>query len=178
MRKKKTIHSAIFQLKQDLLSSLRNRSMFAKIINDIKNSLDYQAIAVVSNDLSHLSPSFNRLIYGNLFPKSYGELGVCNPYFVRPESIENEIRWVIHQMQKHENAILQYSKTREKIETQVLLGSYDEALTELQKFQNEYGVSIWCIETKLIIYYLQNKTKKVLDFMTDINTSQKERRIL
>lgn len=174
MRKKKTIHSAIFQLKQDLLSSLRNRSMFAKRINDIKNSLDYQAIAVVSNDLSHLSPSFNRLIYGNLFPKSYGELGVCNPYFVRPESIENEIRWVIHQMQKHVNAILQYSKTREKIETQVLLGSYDEALTELQKFQNEYGVSIWCIETKLIIYYLQNKTKKVLDFMTDINTSQKD----
>lgn len=174
MKKKKAIHSDIFQLKQDLLSSLGDRSMFAKKINDIKNSANYQAISVVSRDLCHLSPYYKRLIYGNLFPKSYNELGVCNPYFIRPESIENEIRWVIHQIQKHGNAILHFSKTRESVETKILLGNYDDALIELQQFQNECGVSIWCIEAHLIIYYLQNKTKKVLDFLTDINICQKD----
>lgn len=123
MKKKKAIHSDIFQLKQDLLSSLGDRSMFAKKINDIKNSANYQAISVVSRDLCHLSPYYKRLIYGNLFPKSYNELGVCNPYFIRPESIENEIRWVIHQIQKHGNAILHFSKTRESVETKILLGN-------------------------------------------------------
>lgn len=173
MKRKKVINSNIFQLKQDLLSSLRDRSLFAKKINGIKNSPNYSAITVVSRDLSRISPTFEQLIYGNMFPKSYSNLGVCNPYFIKPESIDNEIRWAIHQIQKHEKAISRFSITRRNVEDKILLGYYDEALVELQYFQQEFGMSIWGIEMKFVIFYLQDETKKVLEFITDINNEQK-----
>ena len=174
MKNKRVINSEIFQLKQDLLSSLGDRVLFAKKIDAIKKSGNYSAITVVSRELSRLSSSFDHLIYGHMFPRSYGELGVCNPYFIKPESIENEIGWVIHQIRKYEKAIQQFSTTRESVEKKVLLGYYHDALVEIQQFQNENGVSIWCIEMTLVIFYLQDKTKKVLDFITDVNNNQKK----
>lgn len=174
MRKKKILHSELFQLKQDLLSSLRDRSAFARKIHAIKNSGNYSNIKVVSKDLCRISPSFEHLIYGYLFPRSYSELGVCNPHVIKSESVTNEIRWIIHQLQKYEYAIQCYSKTKEDIETFILLGKYNEALSEIQSFQERYGVSIWCIEMRLIIYNLQKDTKKILEFITDVNNSQKD----
>lgn len=173
MKKKKNIHSDIFQLKQDLLASLRDKSTFAKKIHAIKNSANYSAMSVVSKDLCRLSSTFEFLIYGNLFPSTFSKLGGCNPYVIKSESLENEIRWTIHQIQKHGEKIGVFSQTKEQVEKDVLLGNYQKALNELQGFQVKYGVSIWEIETRLVIYYLQGDTKKILDFVTEINNSQK-----
>ena len=134
MRKKKHIQSNIFQLKQDLLSSLKDRSSLARKIHAIKNSDDYSNITKVSRDLCKISPSFEHLIYGYLFPASYSQLGVCNPHIIQSESLSNEIRWTIHQIQKHKNAIQTFSMVRATVEKYVLLGSYEEALKEILSF--------------------------------------------
>lgn len=174
MKRKKTIHSETFQLKQDLLSSLRDRAAFARKIHAIKNSDNYSNIKIVSKDLCRMSPSFEHLIYGHLFPLTYSKLGVCNPYVIKSESVVNEMRWIIHQLQKYESAIQCYSKTREDVENLILLGKYNDALSRIQSFQEKYGVSIWIVEIRLVIYNLQKDTQRILDFITDVNNSQKE----
>lgn len=174
MKKKKLVQNDAFQLKQDLLYRFKDKLSFARKIHSIKNSANYSAITLVARDLNKLSPIFGKMIYGNMFPKSYKDLGVCNPHFIKPKSLENEIRWITLQLHKNENVIKHFAEIRNLVEKNILLGNYDEALSTIHQFQSKYGKSIWCIEMQLVAYYLQDETKKVLELITDINNNQKE----
>lgn len=55
------------------------------------------------------------------------------------------------------------------VERLILLAEYDDALSLLEDINVEFGVSIWFLEMKILIYMYQGKRSKALELVSDIN---------
>lgn len=173
MAKTKKRNSEIYSLKQVLLTSLSKKHELARVLFGYKNIGEYKYLNQAITELSKTAPIFEYLVYGTLLPRKFSDLGKCKIAFIKPISVENEIKWTLNQIHKCKAYLEDMIKIKTDVETCIILGQYEDALRNLERMQNKYGVSMWLIEMNILIYYRKYDINKVVEYVSKINTEQK-----
>lgn len=159
-----------YQLRQELLHSFRKSTKnYSEFANSMKNSSDRGEVSSVLLQLFRSLPAYERLIYGNVFPRTIDQLGLGTTYFYIPESLENELYWLLIPIRHHKAQILEFIELRDAIYDYIMLGQYDVAIEKLNASVKHLGYSMWFFEMKTIIYCQQNKMKEVYSMVSDVN---------
>lgn len=164
-----------YQLRQDFLHSFRKSTKnYAEFANSMKNSSDRGEVSSVLLQLFRSLPAYERLIYGNLFPKTIEQLGLGTTHFYRPENLENELYWLLIPIRHHKAQLRKFVSLRDEVANHIIQGDYDRALEELNASVSHLGFSIWYFEMKTIIYCQQDKMKEVYSMISDVNRRKKD----
>ncbi|BAX81943.1 hypothetical protein [Labilibaculum antarcticum] len=163
-----------YQVKQNLLSSFRNPKECAEKINDLKNSTDYSLVNSLVQYLKKNIPPFEKCLFGNSLPEKITELGTHKTYFYKPESLKNEINWIILSIKNSKEIIKKFIVLRKSFEHEILLGENDKALQILSVVEKEIGVSIWLYESKLLVFELMKKPEEAITLLSKINEARLE----
>lgn len=158
-----------YQIKQNLLNTLGDQRKCAKIINSLKNNIDYNAINNIVTYLNKNIPPFEKRFFGNSFPKTIKELGTYNTYFYKPKSLKNEINWIILSVKFNKDLIRRFLDLRKSFEHAILLGEFNKALQILSTVEKDTGVSIWLYESKFLVYELMKKPEDAVSLLSSIN---------
>ncbi|NDP22726.1 MAG: hypothetical protein GZ091_16850 [Paludibacter sp.] len=163
-----------YQIKQNLLNTFSNPKDCAKIVNGIKNNSDYNVVNTLVPYVIKNIPAFEKRFFGNTFPKVAMELGTLKTYFYKPESLKNEINWVILSVKYNKDLIKNFLYLRKSFEHAILLGEFEKALQLLSNTEKEIGVSIWLYESKMLVYELMKKPEDAISLLSSINESRIE----
>lgn len=116
-----------------------------------------------------------KIIWGNVLPKTIEELGVGgNCYFFKPESLDNEINWILHELKPYKEQLLYFVQMRDEVERSILVGDYLTAEKYLNSSLKQLGYSVWYYEMKLTIFGYQDNLEKCISIVSDVNQSKKE----
>lgn len=153
--------------------SLRNSAaLAAELKNCGRNDLIYETL----KNIIKITPSVRNVILGNGKPEIIEDLGTGkNCYFFKPISVENEINWAIHCLKQYQNLLPLYINVRDKIETLILKGDFDEADRILDSSIKDLGHSVWYYEMKLTIAGYQEKIDRAWELLSEVNTKKKKR---
>lgn len=162
-----------YQIKQNLLNTFSSPKDCAKIVNSLKNS-DSNTVSTLVPYIIKNIPAFEKRFFGNTIPKSNLELGTLKTYFYKPESLKNEINWIILTIKHYNELIKKFIQFRDGFEHNVLLGDFDKALQILSDVEKEIGVSIWLYESKMLVYELMNKPEDAISLLSNINEARIE----
>lgn len=88
------------------------------------------------------SPDLVRVIHGDPFPSNYDQM-FRTPAVGRALSTVSEAVWAICRCCMHGSELKLYLENREKFESCMLQGAFDEAATLLASHQERLGVSLW-----------------------------------
>ena len=166
-----------YQLRQELLHSFRKSTKnYAEFANSMKNSSDRGEVSSSLLQLFRTLPAYERLIYGNLIPKTIEQLGLGTTHFYIPESLENELYWLLIPIRHHKAQMLEFIALRDSVYDLIMLGKYDEAIDKLNTSVKHLGYSMWFFEMKTIIYCQQDKMKEVYSMVSDVNRRKKNDR--
>jgi hypothetical protein len=161
-----------YQIKQNLLNTFSNTKDLAKIVNGLKNNSDYNIVNTIVPYVIKNIPAFEKRFFGNAFPKAVMELGTQETYFYKPESLRNEINWVILSVKYNKDLIKRFLYLRKSFEHSILLGEFDKALQVLSNAEKEIGVSIWLYESKMLVYELMKKPEDAISLLSSINEAR------
>lgn len=167
MKKKKI--SCNHEFVESYLRSKGNKKEMGRFVDSLKKMGDYNNVSSLIVHLKKLDSQVFYHFFGNLWPKDIQSLGKCNESFFYPNSIENEIEWMVYQIKKNKEKLRKLIKIRESIEHDILLGKYAEASNTLYCIPKEYGYSIWYYEMFFLVYCLQEKRKDALNLISEIN---------
>ena len=143
--------------------------MIARTLHDFKRELDYGELVESLPEIMKIDPRFKRLIWGNLFPKDYNELGVGNNYFYRSDGVSYEINWIIIQIAKHKEYVSSFIQSRDLIYKYLALGDCDRVEYEIRKVEEELGVSVWTTEMRLMTNSFADREAKSFELLERIN---------
>lgn len=162
-----------YQIKEDFLRNL-SKNTVSQTANQLKNGYDYSELMSALPEIMKIDSRFKKLIWGNLFPKSYAELGVGNNYYFRSEGVINELNWILLQIAKHKTQIETFVLARDSIFRYLVLGDYKRAEYEIRKLEEDIGVSVWSTEMKLMANTLSGNEIRSFDLLTVINQAAEE----
>ncbi len=148
--------------------------MIARTLHDFKRELDYAELVESLPEIMRIDSRFKRLIWGNLFPKDYKELGVGNNYYYRSDGVIYEINWIIIQIAKHKESISSFIQSRDLVYTYLALGDYDRVEYEIRKLEEDLGVSVWTTEMRLMSNSFAEREAKSFELLERINRSAEE----
>ena len=151
-----------YQIKQNFLNAMQNRKSMADLGTSLKNWDDKTFAYNTLNDLIKNLPVIEKMIYGNLFPNFY-----------KPESLDNEIDWLLNLFKNHIDEIRVFISIRDRFEKYFLLGRFDEAMTVLEE-SKALGQSIWYYEMKTLLYSYMGRMMEAVKMITELNLERKE----
>ena len=162
----------IYHFKERFLKGGLSKQKISETMNQFKKELDFNELLMVLPELMKIDSRFKYLIWGNLFPKDYTQLGVGNNYYYRSEGVIFEINWLLVQIAKNKNKLREFVKCRDTVYKYLALGDFDRAEYEIQEIENSFGVSVWTTEMRLTIYSLNENEKQSFDLLEKINQSR------
>lgn len=164
----------IYHVVQQFLNAKCDKKACARTAASLKYDVTGSVLCQSLDNLFKLSPHYEKLLWGNLFPLSVEELGEGNSYFFKSDNIIGDFNWLYIIVSKHKELISYYIEIRNDVEKAILLGHYDIALTLLDNLRNRCGVSVWFYEMKLLIYSYSGNEYKSLELLTEINEKKKD----
>lgn len=103
-------------------------------------------------------------ITANLFPR---ETNILGKYLEADftDDIRLELRWQCKLFSKYVDEINRFILLKEKFDELILEGRYRNALSYLEDVEKEFGVSLWILENKILLYRKLdlNVKKEILD---------------
>jgi hypothetical protein len=90
-------------------------------------------------------------INGNFFPPTISEISRWSEIEFGTQ-FDLELRWNMKIFYEYREAINDFVKTKNNVETLILQERYQEALDILSNFEEKYGVSLWLLENKIYLY--------------------------
>lgn len=163
-----------YQVIASFLSNSGNKKDWLRTAFSLKNCGNTNLISSSTDRIQKTLPVIDRTIWGNAQPESLSKLGNgANCYFFKPESLDNEINWVITGLRRYEKQLKEYVKMRNEVERYILLGNYDDALTIIESSIKKIGYTVWYYEMKLLIYGYQDKVDKYVSLLTSVNQEKK-----
>lgn len=162
-----------YQIVQNFLNAMQNRKSMADLGTSLKNWDDKSYAYRTLNNLIKNVPVMEKMVYGNIFPKTVRELGCGVRYFYKPESLDNEIEWLLNLFKNHTEEICGFISIRDRFEKAFLLGRFDNAISILEEC-NTYGVSLWYYEMKTLLYSYRGRMIDAVKMITELNMERKE----
>jgi hypothetical protein len=138
-----------------------------------KNALEYKILCQIADGIGNNVKPFKFTIYGNSLPKTIEDLGKSDTLY-KPESVENEIKWVLISIRKYSKELALFIILKKEFEKNFLLGDYLKAESVLETVLNETGYSLWYIEAKFLLLEYQNKSEEQKEFLSEINKANKK----
>lgn len=164
----------VYHVVQQFLNAKCEKKACARAAANLKYDVTGSVLRQSLETLFKVSPHYEKLLWGNLFPLSVEELGEGNSYFFKSSSIIGDFNWLYIQVSNHKKLISYYVEIRNDVEKAILLGNYDKAITLLEELKEKCGVSVWFYEMKLLIYSYSGNERKSLELLTEINEKKKE----
>jgi len=164
-----------YQIKQNLLQVIGKYKKCSQIVFALKNNEDFNVTTQIVSETLKTIPQFEKRYWGNMIPKTINELGKEKVYFYKPQSLKNEINWIILGIKQHIEIIKKFIKYRKTFEHQVLLGEYHKALETLDTVEKEIGVSIWFYESKFVVYEMMGAQDKSIMLISQINEAKQSK---
>jgi hypothetical protein len=152
-----------------VLSSTKKKNA----LHILKNALDYKVLCQLADGLSSSIKPLKFTIYGNPLPKTIEDLGKSDLLF-KPETLESEIKWALLSIRKYSKELSIFLLQKKEFERNFLLGNYTKAESILESVLNEFGYSLWYIESKFLLLEYQNKSEEQKEFLSEINESNKK----
>lgn len=144
----------------------------------LKNCGNTELIVSSTDRIRHTLPYIDRAIWGNALPDSIRTLGNGdNSFFFKPESLDNEINWVITGLRRYAAQLTDYVKMRSEVERHIMLGNYDDALAILDASLKKIGHTVWYYEMRLLIYGYQENLDKCCMLLTTVNQEKKKDKV-
>ena len=166
-----------FQVISSFLSAHGKKKEWAKIACQLKDCGNQELIYQSLSRISRTMPAIDDVIWGNTLPKNIRQLGSGNNcYLFKPESIDNEINWLLLSLRKYKTELLYFVKSRQEVERAILLGQYDVANRMLEDTIKHIGHSIWYYEMKCVIYGAQDRFERIYELATYINKEKKDQK--
>ncbi len=156
-------------IKQLYLNVMGNRRMMEETSSELKKKGDFSAVSAALNSLFQSNSKYEKLVHGYLKPLNVEHLGKCNGYYFEPHSLESEMLWQIMQIKRYKGDIKKFLSIRRKFENLFLLGDFSKALELLENSVKEIGLSVWYYEQKILTYCYLNRTKELLEWLSEIN---------
>ena len=167
-----------YQIISNFLAQKGRKKGIANMATKLKNSGNNVAISSALPRLFKSVPYMEKIIWGNVLPKTIEELGVGgNCYFFKPESLDHEIDWVLHELKSHKEQLSHFVQIRNEVERCILIGDYVTAENALNNSLKQIGYSVWYYEMKLTIAGYQDNLEKCIRIVSDVNQSKKEDKI-
>lgn len=156
------------------LKNKYNRKGMSVFVDSIKKGESYPTLSLDLAQMRKYDKNVDFYFFGTQWPLNAEELGKCLDYFYYPDSMENEIKWLIYQVKRNKHKLSLFVNYRDQIESLILLGDYDKANQTLDQAYKDFGESLWYYEMKLIILNQQERHGEVYSLLTQINQSQKD----
>ena len=121
-----------YHLKQLYLNIFRGQSK-NKAINSLKALTSIVEIRDVVDCVKGVYASISKDIEGVLYPQTLDELCKKPSIFFRPNSVVEEINWILSYMRGHWENITWFVEKKIQFENSFLLGKYEESLEWLNK---------------------------------------------
>lgn len=99
----------------------------------------------------------------NPFPENFGSF-TTNPRLIGI-SLEGELYWTASVLSLFSTEINAFVQTREMVRRSTMKGEYLAALSELDAFEQRYGVSLWILSNRIQLLQLQDGLKKQKDYL-------------
>lgn len=93
---------------------------------------------------------YKQYLVGTLFPKKYKEIETEKYTYI--SDIETEIWWTTIAINAYSEEINNFLKLSQEFYDLLLHGYYEKANEILLQIELEYGISVWLIENKIILY--------------------------
>lgn len=159
----------IFYIKENFLKGGLSRLSIARTINQFKKDLSFHELMVSLPEIIKINHRFKKIIWGNLFPKDYNELGVGNNYYFRSHGTYYELNWILVQVAKNRKELKAILNSRDTIYNFIALGEYDKAKNEIREVEKLYGVSVWSSEMHLLCNSFSEKENLSFELLEKIN---------
>lgn len=164
----------IYFYRERFLKGGLSKQKISETMDVFKKELDYNELSMVLPEIMKIDTRFKYLIWGNLFPKDYTQLGVGNNYYYRSKGTIFEINWLLVQIAKNKKKLGAFVKDRDKVYKCIALGDFDRAEYEVLEIEKNYGISVWTTEMRLTIYSLADKEKKSFELLEKVNKALDE----
>ena len=155
---------------------------FKKLINSLKKNhdlTDRQKLGFIKRDIEHnyyeqalkSYPLLNSLISRNSFflqgKKIYSRIPI---YFTGDYS--KEIYWTKILLEKNINELHKFITLKNEFEKTILFGEFEDARQILNEIANKFGISLWLIESEILLENNENGTEynwgKLSDYLKTI----------
>ena len=167
-----------YQVVSSFLANKGSRRDWNRTAYDLKNCGNNSLILSSTDRIRKMLSFIDRAIWGNAHPDSLGTLGNgANSYFFKPESLDNEINWVVTGLRRYASLLTQFVDIRNQVERNILLGYYDEALAILDSSLKKIGYTVWYYEMRLLIYGYQENFEKCCSLLTAVNQEKKKDKV-
>lgn len=155
-----------YHLKQLFLNKFRQKSI-AEAVNSLKSLSGIEEIRDVVDCIKRTYTNLPKEIEGVLYPKSLDELCKKPSHFFRPQSMIEEVNWILSYMRGHWTTMSWFSEKKIEFENNFLLGLYSNCHTVLEGIKDELGVSLWYYEAKCLLFEYEGKSAEGLSFISD-----------
>lgn len=162
-----------YHLRQVYLNSFRSQSK-AKAINSLKSLPGILEIRDVVDCIKGVYTTISKDIEGVLYPKTLDELCKKSSVFFRPNSIVEEINWILSYMRGQWSNIEWFAEKKIQFENYFLLGEYNKSHIIVEEIKSRLGVSLWYYEAKCLLYEYEGESQKGLTFISETLQSCKD----
>jgi len=164
-----------YQVLASFLSVNGRQKDLASVATMLKNSGDAKFITSSVDYIARCDRRIDRIIWGNAMPKDVKHLGNgANCYFFKPESLVNEICWILTGLRRYKKQIRRFVEIRDAVERHILLGEYPAAKDLLEQSVHELGYTVWYYEMQLVIFGYQEDLGGMLSTVTQLNKEKEE----
>lgn len=137
----------------------------------LKDEFSLSEILAIAKSLDK-HPAAYSYLYGNPFPKSYGQLR--NAKYNYQSNLEHEFNWYAVSIVKFFEPIRKFLEYREMYEVALMTGNYVLATDILDKIEIDISVSFWGMEQRFLIAELSGGLKNNKDFLSNVNSSSQD----
>ena len=164
----------IYHLKQLSLNTFRRKSK-AAAINSLKSiSNNIAEIREAVDCVKMFYATILKDIEGVFYPKTLDELCKKPSTFFRPNSVIEEINWILSYMRGQWLNIAWFVEKKIQFENCFLLGKYQEAHIVVEEIKDKLGVSLWYYEAVCLLYEYEGKNQEGLTFISETLLSCKD----
>lgn len=169
----KCINMKTYHLKQLYLNIFRTQSK-AKAVNSLKSLPNIVEIRNVVDCIKGIYSSISNDIEGVFYPKTLDELCKKPSTFFRPDSIIEEINWILSYMRGQWQNISWFVEKKIQFENCFLLGKFNECHIIIEEIKDRLGISLWYYEARSLLYEYEGKAQEGLTFISETLLSCKD----
>lgn len=164
-----------YQVFSCFLSAKDGKMDWLRVATQLKNCGNPQLVMSSTDEIAKRNHAIDHVIWGNAMSTSINTLGNgANCYFFKPDSLDNEILWVITGLRRYRRQLQEFVGIRDAVERCILLGNYNEAHALLEESIKKVGYTVWYYEMKLVIYGHQDNLSAVLTLLTNVNKAKSQ----
>jgi hypothetical protein len=110
-----------------------------------------------------------QLIYGNPLPESYADLGHLREFPYMGRNLVAEVNQCLVAVRKFKFEINLWLRYKERFESSLILGDYQDAENTLTKIESEICYSLWSLESRFVLFELSGRAFENKEFLSKFN---------